>query len=126
MGPLLSVTPASHSIENINTGNSLPCQQLSIVNKGDVNLEVRSISLTGSAGGGFSILPGSCGSLAPVIAAGERCTVDVSYMPDASGSRRAILRIASNDRAIENDLAAQSYSLDMVNSRDCVRPVHVP
>jgi hypothetical protein len=126
MGPLLSVTPAQHSIANIKTGNSPPCQQLSIVNKGDVNLEISSISLTGPASGGFSIFPGSCGSLTPVIAVGERCTVDVSYIPDVSGSKSAILRITSNGRVFENYLDAQSYSRGMVNSRDCVRPVHIP
>jgi len=97
-GPQLSVSPGSLSFGNVAAGTSSTSKQVTIANGqfGDANLAISSITMTGTGASRFTVSPGTCGSLTPVLAKGAQCTVDVTFTPAAIGSTSATLQIASN------------------------------
>jgi len=97
-GPQLAVTPGSISFGNNRTGTPSAGQQVTIANGtfGDANLAISAITLSGADAGQFSISPGSCGSLTPVLAAGASCSVNITFTPGSDGSKSATLQITSN------------------------------
>ncbi|NJD92276.1 MAG: choice-of-anchor D domain-containing protein, partial [Geobacter sp.] len=89
------------SFGSIQTGTTSASRQLTITNGygmfGDANLAISSISLSGTNAPLFSVSPGSCGSLTPVIVPGASCSVDITFAPDTVSSKSAALQIANND-----------------------------
>jgi hypothetical protein len=63
---------------------------------GDANLAISAITLSGTGTSQYSISPGSCGTLTPVLAKGSQCTIDVIFTPTVNGSASATLQISSN------------------------------
>lgn len=97
-GPQLSVSPGSLNYGNVATGKSSASQQVTIANGqfGDANLAISSITLTGTGASQFTITPGSCGTLTPILTKGGQCTINVAFSPTANGSVSATLQINSN------------------------------
>lgn len=97
-GPRLSVSPGSLNFSSVKTGTSSTSQQVTISNGmfGDANLAISAITLSGTGTSQYSIAPGSCGSLNPVLVKGAQCAIDVIFNPTADGSASATLQISSN------------------------------
>jgi photosystem II stability/assembly factor-like uncharacterized protein len=98
-GPSISRT-ATVSFGNVRTGSSQSSQvTLKNISASEVNLVINSMMLSGTGASQFSIAPGSCGSLTPVLvlAGGASCAVDVTFSPDSAGSKSATMQIISND-----------------------------
>lgn len=97
-GPQLFVSTESLSFESVTTGTTSTSQQVTITNGmfGDANLAISSISLSGTGMSQFSVSPGTCGTLTPVLAKGAECSINVTFTPTSIGSKSATLHIASN------------------------------
>lgn len=89
-GPVLALSEASYNFGNVLLGQS-GSNTLTLTNSGGSSLSLSSISLTGS-GAGFTESNG-CGSS---LAAGQSCTVTLSFSPAALGAVSNALTIASN------------------------------
>ena len=94
----INVTPASKDYTDVAVGFSSG-QVFTISNTGTASLAVSGMTLSDTTnfslntGGG----PNGCGSTAPVIAAGDNCTVSVAFAPLSVSAFSATFTIASND-----------------------------
>ena len=94
----INVTPASKDYTDVAVGSSSG-QVFTISNTGTASLAVSGMTLSDTTnfslntGGG----PNGCGSTAPVIAAGDNCTVSVAFAPLSVSAFSATFTIASND-----------------------------
>lgn len=95
--PDIAVSPPSIPFGSITNGTSSSPQAVTIANNGNADLTVSDIALGGTDPGDFILDTGACGSTAPVISAGNSCTVSVTFAPTATGPRSASLDITSDD-----------------------------
>lgn len=101
---VISALPASKDYGSVGVGSSAS-QAFTISNTaggGSSNLAVNSIVLSGTDTNQFSVnvgngSGGTCGSFAPVVAAGANCTITVSFNPVSLGSKSASLRVSGSD-----------------------------
>jgi hypothetical protein len=94
----IGVVPTSVNFGQVLVGSALTPQTVTISNPGSANLAIKSIETIGADAGIFSAAPGGpkpCSSLAPAIAPGENCTIDVTFTPTSLFAKNAILRISS-------------------------------
>jgi trimeric autotransporter adhesin len=66
---------------------------LTLTNTGTVAMSISGFSLTGANASNFAILSKSCGAS---LAAGAKCTVNVTFTPSALGARSAALSVSDN------------------------------
>ena len=93
LGPSASFVPVSFSFGSITTGQSSTAQSLVITSTGGQALSVNSISLSGAKSGDFSFV----GCVPPaVLQPGSFCTVLLTFVPSATGTRTASLTITDN------------------------------
>ncbi len=99
--PSLQVLPASYDFGKVTSTNSSAPLEVTIKNNGNAALNVSGISFNAPADPSFLLNPGlgtkPCASVSPTVAAGDSCTVQVSFQPSANGSFTSTLRITSND-----------------------------
>ncbi len=73
---------------------------------GGAAASITSISLTGTDANQFAISGGTCGSTFPLaLAAGNTCTMQVTFTPTSLGGKTATLAVASNAPAVSIPLA---------------------
>jgi DNA-binding beta-propeller fold protein YncE len=100
-GPYIWHSPSDLSFGAIRTGSTSTVQKVTITNGygqfGDANLAITGMTLSGAGAGQFSLSPGSCGTLTPVLPVGSSCSVDITFAPVSSGSITATVWINSND-----------------------------
>lgn len=100
IGPYMTVG-GDLSFGNVKTNSSSTVRQLTITNgnlmPSDANLAISGLTLTGAAASQFSIAPGTCGSLTPVLAVGASCSFDLTFTPGSDGSKSATLQFTTND-----------------------------
>jgi photosystem II stability/assembly factor-like uncharacterized protein len=100
-GPYISVSPGTIPFGNIKANTTSSNRQLTITNGngmfGDANLAISAFALSGTNATQFSISPGNCGSLTPVLVPGASCSVDITLTPDSAGSKTATLQVAHNN-----------------------------
>lgn len=94
-GPDVSVTPVAHDFGARIAGTTSPPLAVAIANDGDEPLSVADIALTEAVG--FELDLAGCGGAAPVLAAGDGCTVEVVFAPEEAIAYAADLRISSDD-----------------------------
>lgn len=97
--PDIAVDPANHNFGEVAVGESAS-QVFTIANNGNANLVISEIGFSGDSAAMFTVEVGGgnpCGSLTPTIAAGDSCTVNVTYAPTTGGAHNAYLDIDSND-----------------------------
>jgi hypothetical protein len=87
----IAVSPESVDFGTAQLGQSTT-ETVTITNEGDLDLGINNISLSGANPSDFT-LQNNCTTLA----GGESCTVDVTFVPGAEGSRSAQLDINSTD-----------------------------
>ena len=116
----ISVSPVSLDFGSVDIGNSRSLN-LKICNRGDVDLEITTMTIDGTDAGSFALGTNSCAGQS--VAPGSHCTLPVIFSPQGSGALTAVLAINSNDPdtpALEVDLAGTgvcSFSIDPA-SRD--------
>jgi hypothetical protein len=83
-------------------GGTAVTREVTLRNQGAADLAVTSVAMTGANSTDFTVEPGGafpCESLTPTIAAGDSCTVTVTFTP-AYGAKRADLTVAANGKSI--------------------------
>ena len=86
------VSPTSISFGNQSVGTGSTVRSATLTNTGNADMNVPSISVSGTNAGDFS-QTNSCGS---IVAAGSNCTISVTFTPTATGTRRATITIADD------------------------------
>ena len=85
---------SAHDFGTQRVGTTSAAQRFTIKNSGLGALNVSSVSLTGSGADQYTVLPDRCS--AQTVAAGQACTIDVSFSPSATGAHSATLAIRSD------------------------------
>ncbi len=93
--PLISISPASKNFGNVNGGTS-SSQVFTITNTGTATLTISSTFLSDGDSAMFSVTPGTCPSVTPMISAGQSCTISVTFTPTSAGPKTTTLVITSN------------------------------
>jgi len=96
--PNISV-PASVDLGEVVENDTSAPQEVAISNTGNLDLNVSSIALDAGTDVTLNLSGGSnpCGGATPTIAAGDNCTVAVSFAPMSVGALSDNLAIASDD-----------------------------
>jgi hypothetical protein len=90
--PVVSLSPASLTFSQQNTGTTSAAQSVALSNTGNASLTISSIGLGGTNSGDFA-QTNNCGS---AVGAGANCTINVTFTPSAAGSRNGSLVITDN------------------------------
>ncbi len=116
--PSLQVLPATYDFGKVTSTNSPAPLEVTIKNNGNAALNVSGISFNAPADPSFVLNPSlgtkPCASVSPAVAAGDSCTVQVSFQPSANGSFTSTLRITSNDAT------SPSFGLPIQGTRESV------
>ena len=86
------VSPASLSFRNQALDTSSTSREVTLTSTGTTNLNISSITITGSNASDFTATSHCPASLAP----GRRCTIDVQFTPSQTGARTAAVTITDN------------------------------
>lgn len=95
-----------------NIGTISAPQQVTLTNIGTTDLPV-SASITGVNNTDFVIAPGGtipCGSLAPTLAAGASCTMQVTFNPTVTGTESANLTISASSKSVNIPLSGSGIA----------------
>jgi hypothetical protein len=90
--PIVTLSPATLTFGQENTGTTSPPQTVTLSNVGNASLSISNIAIGGTNSGDFA-QTNNCGSS---VAAGANCTISVTFTPAAVGSRSASLTITDN------------------------------
>ena len=93
--PAASVSPQSLSFAPQAQATLSPPQPVTVTNTGSAPLRITGLTFTGSDAGDFLLNSDDCRGAA--IDPGNTCVVNVSFAPQAQGSRTATLNVTSND-----------------------------
>lgn len=97
--PEIAVNPTSVQFGTIALPGASTVQSINLANTGVVDLAISAISLSGADSTQFALSLGSCPSFSPTLTPGTSCTVNLSFVPSAIGSKMAELLIASDAKA---------------------------
>jgi uncharacterized delta-60 repeat protein len=92
----IDVTPVSYDFGEVAVGGTAT-GQITISNKGKLNLSVTGIQMFGGDATMFTPSQGTCPSLTPTLTPGSSCTISVQFSADSVGLKTTTLRITSND-----------------------------
>jgi len=93
--PDISIAPASHDFSSATVGLAPLEQEIVITNKGDTNLNLGAISMTGPDAVHFKLLGENCSGKALVPS--SPCTLTAAFAPETSGPKTVFLSIVSDD-----------------------------
>jgi hypothetical protein len=89
----VSLSSPSLTFAARNEGTTSIAQTITLTNTGDSVLNISGVAFTGANAGDFSLQGNTCGTS---VISGDQCTISVSFDPQATGARSAILQIISN------------------------------
>ena len=90
--PTVSLTPGILTFSNQVVGSTSAAQTLTINNTGNAVLSITSIAVTGTNSTDFA-QTSTCGGS---VGAGINCTIGVTFKPNGTGSRTAVLTLSDN------------------------------
>jgi len=90
-GPVAKIFPSTANF-TATVGTSSATGVFSIVNSGDQNLSINSISISGPTASSFS----ETNTCASVLAANANCSVSINFLPASAGAFSATLQVADN------------------------------
>lgn len=93
--PVISVAPVSDSFGSVFVNTATAPHTFTVTNIGGANLTINNASLSGANSGDFGKSTDTCSGRA--LTPGTYCTVQVAFLPTATGARTAVLAITSND-----------------------------
>jgi len=91
-GPVIAFSPASLSFAAEAIGTTSQAQTVTVSNTGNGNLDITSVSLTGTNGHDFA----ETNTCATAVSPGGTCTVSVTFSPTGGGTRSASLSLLDN------------------------------
>lgn len=94
--PVAGLTPSSMSFANANVGGTQAAQTATLTNTGTGPLTISSIVIGGANSGDFAET-NTCGS---TLVVGANCTISVTFVPTATGSRAASLHVIDNSNNV--------------------------
>ncbi|HMB37801.1 MAG TPA: choice-of-anchor D domain-containing protein, partial [Wenzhouxiangellaceae bacterium] len=95
--PVADFDPGTIDFGELPIGQPPVEQVVTIGNTGDFDLEIDSLSVTGSAAADFELVAGQDGCSGVAVEPGDACGFTVRFTPAAPGVRRAELRLDSNE-----------------------------
>ncbi len=110
--PAASLSPTSLSFGSQFIGMSSTAQTITLSSTGGAALSISSLAIGGSNAGDFAEIADTCGS---PVAAGGKCTIEVTFTPSTAGQRAATLSITDNASG-----SPQSVSLSGTGSHDVI------
>lgn len=90
----LGVSPGSVTFAQTTVGQQSASQDVTVSNSGNAAMTISAITLGGTNSGDF-VKGGTC-STSSSVAAGSSCTVAVTFVPTASGTRTGTLSLTTN------------------------------
>ena len=84
----ISIAPSSIIFPSTKVGQESPTQQVTATNTGSAIINITSILVSGGNSGDFQKTNTTCGA---TLAVGTSCTVNMSFLPTASGARSSTL-----------------------------------
>src|SRR5579863_1260981 len=90
--PTVTLSPTSVSFSGQPVGTTSTAVGVTLTNSGAAPLNITAIA----ASGDFKVAPGTNCSTTSALAAGASCTIEVSFVPTASGNRTGTLTITDN------------------------------
>lgn len=95
--PVLAWDTSSTALDfgSVTSGSSSATTTLTLSNQGPGEVAVSSFVLAGANPEAFSLAGGSCGGAAR-LAQGASCTLQLQFVPEAAGVRKAVLLVASD------------------------------
>lgn len=115
LDPQASLTPASHDFGRQAVDGTSRGQTFELSNDGDGAMRLNGASVVGPDADQFRLSGDDCTDV--VLAAGERCAVQVKFAPDSRGSRSARLRIAADGGSLSASLAGTGVAKTNVGVR---------
>jgi YVTN family beta-propeller protein len=112
VGPLISVSPTSQDFGSVFAGSSSVAQTFTVSNTGTGNLNITSLSISGTDASQFTVQNDTCSN--QILGPNKTCTVQAIFSPQSSGSKTATLIIPSNDP--DNATVSLSLSGTAVNA----------
>jgi hypothetical protein len=88
-----SLNPPAQAFPSLTVGQRSPRQQFLFQNEGPEAITIEAISITGANAADFSLEGNSCPGL---LAAGETCSLEISFAPSAGGPREAQLEVVND------------------------------
>lgn len=135
--PTLQVVPATFDFGKVTTNNKPAPLEVTIKNNGTAALNVSAISFRAPADPSFmlntSLGTKPCASVSPTVAAGDSCTIQVTFQPPTTaGTFTSTLQIASNDPTSPNfglpiagaseAVAALNVKINQIDTLLCTSP----
>ncbi len=91
-GTTVRLYPSSLNFGSIKVGNTSAPKTITLTNLGSTTLSISSISITGADSGDFNQTNNCGGSMG----AGQSCSIEVTFSPQATGSRTASVSVTDN------------------------------
>ncbi len=95
LAPAVSLSPTSLSFGDQQVNTTSAASTVTLTNSGNAALIINSIGLSGTNSGDFA-QSSSCPSSSSTLAAGDSCTISVTFTPTATYSRSASVTITDN------------------------------
>lgn len=80
-------------------GTASPAQSLVLMNQGPGTVTLGTVGVSGADAASFTVSAGSGCTAGSTLAQGAGCSLQVRFVPSASGARTALLQVASNGSA---------------------------
>lgn len=94
--PSIAVSPISYNYGEVEKGKN-KVKEFTLSNMGQSDIAITGIDLVGADNVNFSVDPGTCQNLTPIILARESCSLNVSFSPGSEGLKTVILRVLTNN-----------------------------
>src|SRR5439155_225972 len=91
-----SITPSSLTFGNQQVATTSAPQAITLSNPGSATLTISSMQTTGGNRGDFRVDFGVAGNCGTSLAPGASCTVNVTFVPGAAGTRTTTLTVTDN------------------------------
>jgi len=94
--PEAALAPGTVSFGGVNVNTASPVSSVTLTNSGNAALTISSITISGENQNDFTRQSTSTCSASSQVAAGGKCTIDVTFKPSAAGSRTSTLTVTDN------------------------------
>jgi Beta-propeller repeat/Cep192 domain 4/HYDIN/CFA65/VesB-like, Ig-like domain len=91
--PVVQLSPAALDFLDLGVGNTSSPKAVTLTNKGDAVMTISNITITGTNSGDFALSSHTCPLTPNTLGAGGKCTINVTFMPQAVGTRSADVTI---------------------------------
>jgi hypothetical protein len=92
-GTQISLSPVSLNFGAVAVSTTSAAKSIAVTNVGSTTVTFSGFSIAGTNPGDYQISGNACGGS---LAGGGTCTLSVRFKPTATGTRKAILRVADN------------------------------